>query len=550
MKTPPRESARGSKQCTKAALQDSRAALGTPYEQRMAHFCRAAVKRSLLLGSLSSLGLSTVGCSPDGVRSGPAPKTDAPKTDISRPLPRGDASSIRSTEAAAPFPCSAPQLSAAERKAALAQSDEVRNAVIEAEWKRELDFRARGLSLAIDVDSIEVTRAMLPARSRSPDGSLPITTMPIVNGGLPCSGASDKQACQQALTQKQQAQFAHLKCQDHECPEFDFVYALTTRGDEVRTYSGQAELAQLFGSIDTPVEAWITLVAHGLSNTFTCDDVERASHRLTSAGHEISTRMHTSTCYPITEKLLTYQVTTDGQIKLLRERVLTNDPANCIVSGRRPEGLLAERYQVNAHSDAGALFARMAHLEHASVFAFEILHDELEALGADAPLLARVTHARDDEARHVRSMGHLAQHFGAEPVGARVERKPLRAALDIALENSREGCVRELYGALLAGFQAERAADPNVRTALSDIAQDEVRHAALSWELADWLDARLSPAERDRVAFAREQALTELAAELTEPSPAERTWCGLPSLHEARGLLAEVRGFATSAVRC
>lgn len=40
------------------------------------------------------------------------------------------------------------------------------------------------------------------------------------------------------------------------------------------------------------------------------------------------------------------------------------------------------------HAEVGGLFARMAHLEHASVFAFEILHRELEALGADPALLA------------------------------------------------------------------------------------------------------------------------------------------------------------------
>jgi hypothetical protein len=84
----------------------------------------------------------------------------------------------------------------------------------------------------------------------------------------------------------------------------------------------------------------------------------------------------------------------------------------------------------------------------------------------------------------------------------------------IALENISEGCVRELFGALVATFQGEHARDPEVRRVMRRIAHEETRHAALSLEVQRWLEQRLDGAARERVRAAREHALGELAAEL------------------------------------
>jgi hypothetical protein len=48
----------------------------------------------------------------------------------------------------------------------------------------------------------------------------------------------------------------------------------------------------------------------------------------------------------------------------------------------------------------------------------------------------------------------------------------------------------ETYGASLAHHQALCARDPQVRAVMTAIAEDETRHAALSWQVAHWLELR------------------------------------------------------------
>jgi hypothetical protein len=64
-----------------------------------------------------------------------------------------------------------------------------------------------------------------------------------------------------------------------------------------------------------------------------------------------------------------------------------------------------------------------------------------------------------DEVRHARDVQVLARDFGAETVWAQVKQTALRSLLEIALDNAREGCVRETFGALLATYQAASAED-------------------------------------------------------------------------------------------
>jgi hypothetical protein len=77
-----------------------------------------------------------------------------------------------------------------------------------------------------------------------------------------------------------------------------------------------------------------------------------------------------------------------------------------------------------------------------------------------------------------------------------------------------EGCVRETYGALDATWMARNARDPCVRAAMRRIAHDETRHAALSWQIAEWSSRVLGPCARARIAESRAAAVQQLAAEL------------------------------------
>jgi hypothetical protein len=113
----------------------------------------------------------------------------------------------------------------------------------------------------------------------------------------------------------------------------------------------------------------------------------------------------------------------------------------------------------------------------------------------------------------------------------------------LALENAREGCVRELYGAAIATWQSAHARDPQIREVFRRIARDEAGHAGLALDLAVWLDQYLSDPERAEVEAERQRALVELQAELLlEPDAETRSVAGLPSAAEAAHLLATLAG--------
>ena len=210
--------------------------------------------------------------------------------------------------------------------------------------------------------------------------------------------------------------------------------------------------------------------------------------------------------------------------------------------GRRPDGLAA-RAPRRGESHIAAYFAQIAHLEAASVDAFEILGSELAAHGAPRSLRRGARQAARDEVRHARVMGSFARRAGARIQRPRVRRPAAaRAVLDIALENAREGCVRETYGALVALWQAEHARDPRVRAAFAAIAREEARHAALSWRVAAWAEGRLSEAERDLVRSARERTTAELLGEVRCDPPEALAPLGLPSARVAEQLLSDLAG--------
>lgn len=211
----------------------------------------------------------------------------------------------------------------------------------------------------------------------------------------------------------------------------------------------------------------------------------------------------------------------------------------CVV-GRRPAGL-GEPGTCDTRS-AGRYFADIAHLEAASVTAFRVLRDELRANGAPKKLVRAAARAARDEIRHTRATGALARRFGAAPRQPQVDAVAPRSLEAIALENAVEGCVRETYGALLATHQARHAADPVVRSAMLRIARDETRHAALSWQVARWLDARLDARAKQNVSTARRVAASELIDALAnEAEPSFAALAGLPSAAHAQQLATEMQ---------
>lgn len=173
--------------------------------------------------------------------------------------------------------------------------------------------------------------------------------------------------------------------------------------------------------------------------------------------------------------------------------------------GRIPEG--AEGCARGA--SVGERLAMQAYYEAVSVVAFERLAETLDREGAPRSLARRARRAAKDEARHASTFARLASREGAW-VPAVEMGEASTSLLELALENAREGCVRETYGALVALHQARHAEEPEIRRAFAEVAEDEIAHAALSWDLTRWFETKLSQGERAQVSAARAEAIAML----------------------------------------
>ena len=221
----------------------------------------------------------------------------------------------------------------------------------------------------------------------------------------------------------------------------------------------------------------------------------------------------------------------------------------CPVAGRRPTGLVyAER---SSDDDVAAYLARSAHLEAASVLAFEALAVQLAEHRAPEQLVVDCRVAAREEVRHAVIMTELARMRGASPCEAKACRRSLPSLLELALENEVEGVVRESYGAVQALVGAQTAEAHDVRVAMEGIAVDEVSHAALSARIAAWLDTQLFVDERRQVALARRDAIRELRRSVDEqPASGLINELGVPSRAVSRRMLDALESTLWSAPTC
>lgn len=184
---------------------------------------------------------------------------------------------------------------------------------------------------------------------------------------------------------------------------------------------------------------------------------------------------------------------------------------NC-AGGRSTEGVTSVPKALNDADELGATLARMATLEAEAVPAFRRLAHELAALGAPRKLRRRAARSRKDEERHARTMSSLARRNQCIPA-AIIEPPyalPLRSLEEVALENAMEGCIRETYGAWIALKQAREAPSAELRATMKRIAGDELRHAALAWEIHAWAMKRLDPVQKARITLAMHATWKEL----------------------------------------
>jgi hypothetical protein len=346
--------------------------------------------------------------------------------------------------------------------------------------------------------------------------------------GEPCADASNQGAClASALAGPWNCAPDAIMCKP---------FAITRQDDEVLRHEHASTLVALLGAIDTHSEAVLVAQLHGLHTQCgfgTTDPTNPGTGvQATSAGYRVESKWNICSDSIGDQSI---EISRDGTSTGLDKDTITR--SGCAV-GRRPAGLQPSAAAGNGQP-LGAFLAECAHLEAASVPAFRRLTRELDRLGARRLASFALRSARE-EVRHAALMRGLAARYGAHSIPPRIAApQRLRSALEIALENAIEGCVRETFGALVAWQQSACAKDPLVARTMRGIAADETRHAELAWEVAAWLEPKLSARERLTVLRARRKAFEQLQKEIADdPLPdASRAQIGWPSNAQQHALL-------------
>ncbi|RKG70203.1 hypothetical protein D7V80_06260 [Corallococcus sp. CA054B] len=181
----------------------------------------------------------------------------------------------------------------------------------------------------ISVSDLTLTPApdFVQLRSFDPDTIGDQTRSPAVSmssSGQPCATATDVPACETALKDATVTSGFHYDCTG-ECRQH---FLVTTRGDEVKTYSSQAELQQLLGTIDTEQEA--VLQAFASSYSFVCGTKEQGAVKKNADGSFNVIGTNGYACGPgtnLTQYVL--KVTAAGTVQKLETRTLEEGDSVC-----------------------------------------------------------------------------------------------------------------------------------------------------------------------------------------------------------------------------
>lgn len=312
-------------------------------------------------------------------------------------------------------------------------------------------------------------------------------------------------------------------------PRFD--YGVVTRGDEVTLVT----TLDAFIKTVSPINEARAAVALALLANVDGAVCESNNVQKVPGGYRVRGRVRGRCGETSTD--VYYLVTPDGKISEDGRATVDGGRGPCAVDGRRPIGLVL--VATPWLESLGAHFSEIAFMEAAAVIAFDQIIERLRGFDAPASVIERAQRAREDEVRHAQATARFARRFGGDVRAPDVVATKAPSLFEFALENAIEGCVRETYGALVAAHQAAHAEDIEVRRAFATLAREEIEHAELSWALAAWVEAKLTPSERQRVSDARACAIVELAREFAvEPSEEVRRFAGMPSAATVEKLIA------------
>jgi hypothetical protein len=190
----------------------------------------------------------------------------------------------------------------------------------------------------------------------------------------------------------------------------------------------------------------------------------------------------------------------------------------------------------------GQYLADMTAMETAAITAFYNLSLELEAYDAPADLIARARQAVLEETRHSEMAALLAASFDAEMPEVTVDDFCLRSLYEIAIENAVEGCVNETFAAACGLWQSEYAQLYVFRKVIGHITEEEMGHAALSWEIHQWIMPQLSEAQQEQIRLAQAEAVDSLVSDFKQESnPVLQQAFGLPTKDDAARLFTQLK---------
>lgn len=209
----------------------------------------------------------------------------------------------------------------------------------------------------------------------------------------------------------------------------------------------------------------------------------------------------------------------------------SRDPAGNVICTTHFPQHNCGRSTAGAPRPAPSTWAGVFELEAISAVAFRRLSSELERLAAPADLIEGARRASAEEVRHAELARERAPD-GATFAEPRVLDVGPRTLREIAIENAREGCVRETWGAYLGSAHADPSADPALEAFMRAVADDERGHAAWSWALDDWARTVMSAEDVAALDDAHASARDELVDAL-EPRRSVEARVLFARLHEA-----------------
>lgn len=226
------------------------------------------------------------------------------------------------------------------------------------------------------------------------------------------------------------------------------------------------------------------------------------------------------------DKLKQYKLdSTDGPAGKL---INCNYSISYIRKGRAPTQM---KPLLNGNGQVGRYFARAAQEEGISVFAFAELIHFLEQDGYDKRLIERCKSALEDEIQHTKAMVELCKEHHHIAPEVQFQESHFKSPFEWARHNGLHGCIAETWAAVLESYRAEHT--HYYKDVFTVIAEDEIRHAVLAWDVFKALNKRLSQEEQRTI---KKEMTTTLTRELHFDPHLEMPEFGEPSEEKTKQL--------------